>query len=406
MMIADFSIGMAARIPTAAAFQNKSSTAGDKRLCKMQRMRNPGGFVYVLLQFRYTDVADTMLGRNINVFGLAFTLTICGVTIVVDIVLLRFLIFLKKFRKALAPRIDAWIQDGVYQLQRRAYEAHGEGTWERLEEEIPLTKEKEELAKLPVDSLPTNVVVKPEGQLSSPASTTANPPTGVLQQPGDTATSLSDHYDDMEEGSGPDAASSAQSAAESTTTTPDPNTVSIDHAAEETSISASESDTASIAQSALGSSITRPNQNTASITQIVEGTTTSAPEYDTGFVAQSAEWPIATARDHTNASIAPSVENSATREPEENIVYVTHAADESMTTYPDQNTASITQAREETTMPALEHDTASITQSIEESTIAHPEQDDKSIAQAVKEPTIPGPEQNTAFITRPAVGTQ
>jgi hypothetical protein len=48
---------------------------------------------------------------------------------IVDIVLLKFLIYLSKFRRALSPRIERWIQDGVLQLQRRAYEAHKEGTW-------------------------------------------------------------------------------------------------------------------------------------------------------------------------------------------------------------------------------------------------------------------------------------
>ena len=87
-------------------------------------------------------------------FGLAFTLTFCCLFTAVDIILLRFLIFLTRFRKALAPRIDAWIQVGTYQLQRRAYDAHGEGDWQRLEEEIPLTKGDEELGELPVESLP------------------------------------------------------------------------------------------------------------------------------------------------------------------------------------------------------------------------------------------------------------
>lgn len=73
---------------------------------------------------------------------------------ILDIALLRFLIFLQRFRKALAPRIDAWIQDGTFQLQRRAYEAYGEGQWSGLDEEIPVHKPGEELAPLPVDSQP------------------------------------------------------------------------------------------------------------------------------------------------------------------------------------------------------------------------------------------------------------
>jgi hypothetical protein len=58
---------------------------------------------------------------------------------IVDIVLLKFLIFLSSFRKALSPRIDRWIQDGALQLQRRAYEARGQGTWSNLDKDVPLT---------------------------------------------------------------------------------------------------------------------------------------------------------------------------------------------------------------------------------------------------------------------------
>jgi hypothetical protein len=73
---------------------------------------------------------------------------------IVDIVLLRFLVYLSKFRQALSPRIDRWIQDGVLQLQRRAYEAHREGTWSELSKEVPLTGAKEMLAELPLASIP------------------------------------------------------------------------------------------------------------------------------------------------------------------------------------------------------------------------------------------------------------
>lgn len=69
-----------------------------------------------------------------------------------DLVLLKFLVYLKKFRKVLAPRIDAWVQDNVFQLQRRAYEALDEGPWENLKDEIPVTVEKVKLSTLSVES--------------------------------------------------------------------------------------------------------------------------------------------------------------------------------------------------------------------------------------------------------------
>jgi hypothetical protein len=85
---------------------------------------------------------------------MAFVITTSLFFAAVDIVLLKFLIYLGKFRRALSPRIERWIQDGVLQLQRRAYEAHGEGIWSDLSKEVPLTEAKQLLAELPLESLP------------------------------------------------------------------------------------------------------------------------------------------------------------------------------------------------------------------------------------------------------------
>ena len=86
-------------------------------------------------------MTDSNPARNINVFGLAFVTSFSVFVTVLDIMLLRFLIFISRFRRVLAPRIDQWIQDGVWQLQRRAYEAQGCTGWNNLEKEIPLTNE-------------------------------------------------------------------------------------------------------------------------------------------------------------------------------------------------------------------------------------------------------------------------
>jgi hypothetical protein len=86
---------------------------------------------------------------------MAFVIATALFFAIIDVVLLKFLIYLSKFRRALSPRIERWIQDGVLQLQRRAYEAHKEGTWSELSKEVPLTKSKELLAELPLASLPS-----------------------------------------------------------------------------------------------------------------------------------------------------------------------------------------------------------------------------------------------------------
>jgi hypothetical protein len=73
---------------------------------------------------------------------------------IIDITFLKFLIFLSKFRAALAPRIDRWILDGVWQLQRRAYETQNHHNWSGVEGEIPVYTEEKEFKDLPFLWLP------------------------------------------------------------------------------------------------------------------------------------------------------------------------------------------------------------------------------------------------------------
>lgn len=63
-------------------------------------------------------------------------------TVLLDILLLKFLIFISRFRRSLGPSIERWIQDDVWQLQQRAYEGEGVREWVDREDEIPRTKEK------------------------------------------------------------------------------------------------------------------------------------------------------------------------------------------------------------------------------------------------------------------------
>jgi hypothetical protein len=86
--------------------------------------------------------------RNINLFALVFIVVVTCTILVLDFTFLRFLIFLSKFRRALEPRIDRWIQDGLLQLQRRAFEAQTGIMWEQLDQEVPLICATEKLPEL------------------------------------------------------------------------------------------------------------------------------------------------------------------------------------------------------------------------------------------------------------------
>jgi hypothetical protein len=96
----------------------------------------------------------TNIKRNINFFGLIFTTVMSGMFVATDLVLLRSLLHLRKYKPWLGRRVDRWLQDGVFQLQRRAHEAHGQGVWKNLSDEVPITSEKILLPELPFESLP------------------------------------------------------------------------------------------------------------------------------------------------------------------------------------------------------------------------------------------------------------
>lgn len=75
---------------------------------------------------------------NVNVFALAFMIAFSCFIMIFNSKILKFLVFLSNFRRALALHIDHWIQGGVWQLHRQAYQGEGCRDWEELENWIPL----------------------------------------------------------------------------------------------------------------------------------------------------------------------------------------------------------------------------------------------------------------------------
>lgn len=106
--------------------------------------------LHVCVSIKFRSGATLTSFRNINVFGLSFAITFSCVVIIVDLVLLKFLIYLSGFRRALAPRIDRWIQDGVFQLQRRSYESKEGMEWKYIDHEIPIPENDGPLEELDV----------------------------------------------------------------------------------------------------------------------------------------------------------------------------------------------------------------------------------------------------------------
>ncbi|KAH8707661.1 hypothetical protein GQ44DRAFT_662719 [Phaeosphaeriaceae sp. PMI808] len=151
--ISDYAVGYNTRVPALKGFLKTNLTKGEKELCAMQRMLKPSGVM------------------NISVLGLAIVVTFAVLFAVADLVVLKFLIFFKRFRKVMAPRIDRWIQDGVFQLQRRAYEASNEGVWVRQDTEVPATIDDQLLCELSAGSARyccTHTCAKKNGDIVMP----------------------------------------------------------------------------------------------------------------------------------------------------------------------------------------------------------------------------------------------
>lgn len=90
-----------------------------------------------------------------------------------DITLLKILVFLNGFRRltGLTYRLSRWTQDGVLQLQRRAYEAQGIRSWENLDDDVPLLHKEWQLEDLRVESMPLTTVVVSYNELKEDGNT-------------------------------------------------------------------------------------------------------------------------------------------------------------------------------------------------------------------------------------------
>jgi len=88
---------------------------------------------------------------NINVFGISLIIGFTSFVTILDLAALKILVFFSRFRRAFAPRIERWAQDGVFHLQRRAYEGNRYGNWDLLDRDVPVIVPSELLPELPLE---------------------------------------------------------------------------------------------------------------------------------------------------------------------------------------------------------------------------------------------------------------
>ncbi|KAF2745682.1 hypothetical protein M011DRAFT_478832 [Sporormia fimetaria CBS 119925] len=129
MLLSDYAIGPIEREPE-SEYQMPPPTPVMRQVCGLQKMRKSGDVV------------------NISVFALAFIIVFTAVVFMLDLYIIRILIYIDRFQVMFSPRVDRWIQDGFLQLQRRAYEAQGDGVWEGLNDDIPVTSQAVKLPDL------------------------------------------------------------------------------------------------------------------------------------------------------------------------------------------------------------------------------------------------------------------
>jgi hypothetical protein len=92
-------------------------------LCSSQRMGAPDGY------------------SNINIFGLVLVVLLSGIIILTNLILVPILKYRYRRNPQFSWRMTSWVQEGLLQVQRKAYEAAGFSDWSNLEASVPRTKE-------------------------------------------------------------------------------------------------------------------------------------------------------------------------------------------------------------------------------------------------------------------------
>lgn len=72
----------------------------------------------------------------------------CGFIILVNIIVTPILKFLCHRYPGKFPQMETWIQEGLLQIQRKAYEGQNQGRWQNRQEDVPTTLYQENLPLL------------------------------------------------------------------------------------------------------------------------------------------------------------------------------------------------------------------------------------------------------------------
>jgi hypothetical protein len=97
---------------------------------------------------------------NFNIFGLAFTLIVGGVIILVSIALEPAVSFYQRCYNEYTYSQLEWVSNGTLHLQRLAQEEHGAGMWSNTTKYVPVCRNEDLLAGLDT-RVPGHLGIKP-----------------------------------------------------------------------------------------------------------------------------------------------------------------------------------------------------------------------------------------------------
>lgn len=93
----------------------------------------------------HNQIAVTQGYTSFSVLGLAIVLRLGGLLIVTNLLLVSLVHLVDKGREQNQHKSIEWWADGLFQLQRLAYEGHGQGHWSGFDRNIPVTEPSEVL---------------------------------------------------------------------------------------------------------------------------------------------------------------------------------------------------------------------------------------------------------------------
>ena len=106
---------------------------------------------------------------NINFLGVILVIGISTVVMAANLTLVPVLKYVNRLNPRYFPRVKFWMEDGMLQVQRKAYEAVGCNDWSGTGSGVPVLRENANIYALSGGAAVVDVVVEGEKPLAAPA---------------------------------------------------------------------------------------------------------------------------------------------------------------------------------------------------------------------------------------------